>query len=143
MLLLMSVETPIESMVFIIGSPRSGTSWLQKTLGSHPAIVTPQETDLSFRRMYVAGLNRTWESQLANMARRRYRGLPAVMTRGQFDHAVQAFCDAAVDCIWRLKPEASVVVEKSAGDSFQVEAIAALRPDARFIHIIHDGSDVI
>ena len=34
-----------EDIIFIIGSPRSGTTWLQKLLASHDAIVTGQESE--------------------------------------------------------------------------------------------------
>ena len=31
-------------LVFLVGLPRSGTTWLQKLLGNHPQIGTAQES---------------------------------------------------------------------------------------------------
>lgn len=33
-----------ENIVFIVGSPRSGTTWLQRLLATHPQIKTGQES---------------------------------------------------------------------------------------------------
>ncbi len=44
------------SVVFLVGAPRSGTTWLQHLLGAHPRIATRQETDL---------LNETWPERFS------------------------------------------------------------------------------
>src|SRR5437588_5130521 len=43
-----SVESPLDGrMIFLVGARRSGTNWLQRTLATHPAIVSvPSETHL-------------------------------------------------------------------------------------------------
>ena len=44
--------------VFLIGSQRSGTTWLQCMLGAHPAIAAPQEPE--FFTQYVAKLHNSF-----------------------------------------------------------------------------------
>jgi len=36
----------MDNIAFIAGSGRSGTTWLQLMLGSHPAVATAQESQL-------------------------------------------------------------------------------------------------
>ncbi len=48
--------------MFIVGSPRSGTSYLQNLLASHPDIHTGEETHL-FER-YIGPSVRAWERHL-------------------------------------------------------------------------------
>ena len=64
-------------LVFIVGSPRSGTSWLQQMLGSHPEIATPTETATgtptdSFRKQVGlslgCGLTTTCKPPLAGLS---------------------------------------------------------------------------
>ena len=46
------------NMVFIVGAPRSGTTWLQRLLATHPRIRTGQESKLF--RWYIAPQLRMW-----------------------------------------------------------------------------------
>jgi Sulfotransferase family len=134
------MEGKARLVVFVVGSPRSGTSWLQKVLGAHPEIVTPQETDLF--SAFVVKLQRTWEGQRENSARRRYRGLPALMTNAEFEVALGRFVEEVLSRAYELKPGATVLVEKTPSHSLHVESIARLVKGARFVHMLRDGRDV-
>jgi hypothetical protein len=127
----------------LVGSPRSGTTWLQALLGSHDAIATPQETDLF--RVYLQPLRDAWERQAQGAAdtseARRRKGLPLILSRQQFDDAGGALVHAMTESLVALKPTASVVVEKSPSHSMCVDTILEFAPDAAFLHIIRDGRD--
>lgn len=133
------------SIVFLIGAPRSGTTWLQSLLGAHPAIVTPQETDLF--STFISPLQTWWDRQLARpedqQQARRNKGLPAVLDDEQFTAMLARCIDQVLDAIGALDPTASVIVEKSPSHSRHTELITKYIPDAAFIHIIRDGRDVI
>lgn len=131
-------------LVMLIGSPRSGTTWLQSMLGSHPAIATPQETDLF--RVFLEPLAAAWDKQNsgtidAEQTRRR-KGLPLTITEHEFLEAAGTLLDTTLAAIQKLKPGASTIIEKSPAHSMCTETIVRFVPDARFLHIIRDGRDV-
>ncbi len=136
---------PPPTVVFLVGAPRSGTTWLQSLLGAHPEIVTPQETDL-FSTL-VSPLQSWWDRELARtddqQRARRNKGLPAVLDDQQFNAMLRGCIDQVLDAIRALKPGASVIVEKSPSHSRHTDLISDFLPDAAFIHLIRDGRDVM
>lgn len=50
-----------ENLIFIVGCPRSGTTWLQRLLASHPSVKTGQESHLFSD--YVGRHLRTWNKR--------------------------------------------------------------------------------
>jgi Sulfotransferase family len=130
-------------LVLLLGSPRSGTTWLQTMLGSHDAIATPQETDLF--RMYYEPLVQAWRQQIEGAtdasSERRRKGLPLVVSELEFVASIRPLLDAVLDSIARMKPTARVVIEKSPSHSIVVDTIHFVDPEARFVHIVRDGRD--
>jgi len=136
---------PSPRLTMLIGSPRSGTTWLQSMLGAHPAIATPQETDIF--TVYVKPQLRAWDVQMgwqrqADDRARRAKGLPLLLTEEQFIGRVRGLIDEMTHAAIALKPTASTVLEKSPSHSGCVEEIVRVAPDTSFIHIIRDGRDV-
>jgi Sulfotransferase domain. len=131
-------------VVFLIGAPRSGTTWLQSLLGSHREVVTPQETDLF--ATFIAPLQTWWDEQVgrsdSEQRERRMKGLPAVIDDAEFTALLAGFIDHVLDAIRELDPAATVIVEKSPAHSRHTELIAKYLPDAAFVHIVRDGRDV-
>jgi hypothetical protein len=131
-------------LVLLIGSPRSGTTWTQAMLGSHPRIATPQETDML--HVFIAPLADAWDRQL--LAARdervvdRRKGLPLVLTDAEFTVAAGALVRATVDAVTRMKPGADVVVEKSPIHSLHVSTALRFVPEVSFVHVLRDGRDV-
>ena len=131
-------------VVFVIGAPRSGTTLAQRLLGSHPAIVTSQETDLFCS--YVATWRNLWERQLPSdeelWARQRRKGLPAVLTEDRFDALVNEFVERVYAATAELDPNATTIVDKTPANALHGELILRYLPSARFVHVIRDGRDV-
>ena len=128
--------------VFVIGSPRSGTTWLQHMLGSHELICAPQETDLF--EGYLGPWRQTWAAQLAESSKPgvRRRGLPSVLTTEAFGALLRR---TAVDIYGRAleaKPAARILLDKEPSNTYQTDLIAAVFPEARLIHVLRDGRDV-
>jgi hypothetical protein len=137
-----TVTAPIDCpVVFIIGAPRSGTTWLQQMLGAYPGIVTSQETD--FFNRYVEPLCRSWSQDLATDRQRRFKGLAAVLTQDEFDRWISESIGAVYRKLRSLKPSASVILEKNPTYSLKTDLIARYVPQARFIHVLRDGRDVV
>ena len=130
-------------VVFLIGAPRSGTTWLQSLLGSHPAVVTPQETDLF--STFVAPLQDWWDDQIgrssAEHVARRTKGLPAILDDAEFSRLIETMVERVLAAIRNLDPAASIIVEKSPSHSHHVDLIAKYLPGAAFLHIVRDGRD--
>ncbi|WP_436796321.1 sulfotransferase family protein [Actinospongicola halichondriae] len=140
-------------MAFILGAPRSGTSWLSKLLGTHPSLVAPPETHLFSR--YLAPMHQTWSHHrsafdevrreiAAGVAPRdRVFGLATVLTSQDFDRLTKDFVDGTMDRVIASKPGARIVVEKTPAHSNHVDLIDRLTDgNALFIHLIRDGREV-
>jgi Sulfotransferase family len=136
------VWTERTRVVFLLGVPRSGTTWLQNMLGAHPDIATPTETDL-FNR-YIAPLHSAWSQSFRSPDEvfRRWNGLPAVLTQEDFDDVVEAFVERVYSTARALKPTATVVLDKVPGYTQYGGLIDAYVPGALFVHLIRDGRDV-
>ena len=116
--LLKSIRPDLSRPVFVLGSPRSGTTFLGNALGRVPGISyhnEPPATSAAARLVYSG----EWDWQrAARYYRRTYRWL--MRARGEGDHR---FC------------------EKTPRNNFIVPFLADAFPDARFLHILRDGRD--
>jgi len=133
-----AIDLPV---VFIIGAPRSGTTWVQQMLGAHPSIVTSQETDLLNR--YIEPLCHAWNRDLATNQKRRFKGLGAVLTQDEFDEWIVRSIATVYQKVRSLKSSASVVLDKNPTYSLKTKLICRYLPQAHFIHVLRDGRDVV
>jgi hypothetical protein len=132
-------DSPLrDRMVFVVGAPRSGTNWLQRMLAAHRDVVTmPSETHLFTEAIDV-------------LAARVQHGLvtststgSVFMDRDAFLDATREFCDRAFGGVADiLHPGAARVVERSPNHVERLDVVAAVFPDAWFVHIVRDGRDV-
>jgi Sulfotransferase family len=129
--------------VYVIGAPRSGTTWLQRMLGGHPQIATPFELDFFSR--FVAPWYESWRIHCEageGRPNRPYWGVPAAVTEAEFEEAVGLVVERIYRSVLAAKPGATVLLEKDPKYSRCVDAILRTVPHARFIHVIRDGRDV-
>jgi hypothetical protein len=119
---------------------------MQALLGAQPGVVTPQETDLFTR--YVRPLHEAWQWQLRGgpdeWSRRRFKGLPGVLTTDEFTAMVRAMIDDVLASVTRNGSTGhdAVIVEKSPSHSLCAEVVAAYVPEVRVVHVVRDGRDV-
>jgi hypothetical protein len=128
---------------FIVGAPRSGTTWLQELMGSHPSIATPQEIDLFSQ--YLSSWFSRWEKQRQAddmWPSRRFKGLPAILREDEFVTLLRSLVLQIYRKILSLKPSSNVVLLKSPQNTLCAPLILKIFPDARFLHIHRDGRDV-
>jgi hypothetical protein len=130
-----------KQFLFIIGSPRSGTTWLQLMLGSHPSVCATAE--LTLYDKYVAPWLEAWktETHLAEEGKS-YVGMPVLWDEQEFHGFLSGFLQAAYSKMLTTKPQASHILDKHPGYSQCIETIQHFIPQARFIHLIRDGRDV-
>lgn len=147
--------------VFVVGCPRSGTTIVQALLSRHPDVFSLHETyffqalsgDMEYRwRDRDARPHQRWyhRAGLAHAAgRRRLRELEqkyAVPTRRR---AVPRRWGACARRFARLLDDAAAVrdcthwVEKSPGHLLFIGEILRCIPDARFVHVLRNGLDVV
>lgn len=133
----MSSTIQDKQFLFIVGAPRSGTTWLQIMLGEHPQVCTSVELTLFDR--YIGQWMETWRHEVENAHR---PGLNLFWTEQEFHGFLQDFIYKTYERALAAKPDATHVLDKRPSYSEHVETIQTLLPNARFIHIIRDGRDV-
>lgn len=129
-----------QNLVFIVGCPRSGTTYLQKLIASQPKIHTGWESYVF--SWYLGPLLRNWrEKEHASAAAGEMRriGLHSYMQEEEFCRLAKEFIKSMIGNL----PEGHVFLEKTPGHSLWIPEIVELLPDARFINIIRDARDVV
>ncbi|HET8654388.1 MAG TPA: sulfotransferase [Longimicrobiaceae bacterium] len=131
------------NLVFLVGAPRSGTTWLQRLLASHPQIRTGQETHLF--NAYIYPLLRSWRTELAKAdagVGRSGVGLPCYFTEEEYFDLVREFLYRILEGVTRDTGPGAVFLEKTPAHARFIPEIKSMLREARFIHVIRDPRDV-
>ena len=131
---------PVESsdamrdrLIVVVGCGRSGTTWLESLLMTHPLAGGIEETETWLFHQ----LEPLWTNYESGT------GLSAYLDEPSFTRLLRRFCDALFfDALASHTPGAEFFVEKSPIHSRHISHIAAVYPDAWFIHLLRDGRDV-
>jgi hypothetical protein len=110
-------------VVFIIGSPRSGTTILENILGCHPDVAEWYEPYYVWERHFSCKEDDFWLPRTVS-EKTRFAVQEEYRTFGR-------------------KSDKPVVMDKSPGHVFNISLIHEIFPNAKWIHIIRDGRDVI
>lgn len=132
------------AVVFIVGSPRSGTTWLQRMLAEHPAVCTGQESHIF--EWFIGPMLRKWHGKVArhdgyDPSRRNGIGLGAYLTTDEFRDLLKPIIRRVVEASGA--GEGNLFLEKTPGHSRFIPEIVEMVPDARFIHVVRDPWDVV
>lgn len=132
----------MENILFIVGSGRSGTTWLHLMLGSHPKIATGQESQLF--NNYFSPLVKQWDTELnyPKTSDLRFHGISAYIKEPEFYRLLSDFAKGVFNTILAEKPSANWLLEKSPNNSHHIPTIQKCFPKAKYIHLIRDGRDV-
>jgi hypothetical protein len=118
-----------DRLVVVIGTNRSGTTWLSTLLQAHRQVTgtDERETDL------FDALAKIWRTAAA-------QGFPA----DQLAPQMRTFCDEILGHAWQdsPRPGARFFVEKTPGNAFFLPYARLMYPDAWFVRIVRDGRDV-
>ena len=156
-----TVLMPDPQRVFIVGCPRSGTTVVQALIARHPVVHSFRETGFfeslygSIRRRWGdhgAHAERHWYHRMGltrSSGRRRLRELERMLAAEDAPRAapltpaacVHRYIDLLDGCTRRSG--AALWVEKTPSHLMYVDEIARHVPDARFIHVLRNGADVM
>ena len=123
--------------IFIIGAPRSGTTWLQKMMLGSKEIAGGQESE--FFLIFQSALNSVKNKHLNP----RQVGLSTYWDEEGFydllrDIWVKTFCNTVLS-----KQTAKYLLEKTPTHALHMDEIIKTLPKSKFIHIIRDSRSVV
>ena len=100
-------------LVFIIGAPRSGTTWLHLMLGAHSEIVTGQESQVFSN--YLAPMYARWKMELdyPQSDGVRQHGIATYLDEDEFLDLLRNFAGKVFEKAKQEKPGATFFLEKS------------------------------
>jgi hypothetical protein len=124
--------------LFIIGCPRSGTTWMQLLLAQHPDVATAPETQIF--AYYLEPMRRQWRQELA-LGRSGSAGLSRLLSEQQFEELCRINAEFVLERILARNPDAHLIAEKSPKHALQADFIQRLFPDAYFLHVVRDPRD--
>ncbi|UCC29806.1 MAG: sulfotransferase [Phycisphaerales bacterium] len=128
------------SLVFIVGSPRSGTTYLQRLLASHEMILTGQESNVF---QYAGPLLRRWHAEGRQADGRGGVGLGCYFEEQEFLQLLKGFLRELLQpMIGKLNP-GMLFVEKTPQHAVFLPEIIELLPACRIIHMVRDPRDVV
>ena len=141
----------IEKRVFLVGCPRSGTTLLQSLLAAHPKITSFPESDFLagvtslkplLRRF---GIARRRASENFSSALRKIDCGHLEHHKPKFSFLLKNYVQSFVSVLDEATLEQSkkIWIEKTPRHLHFVEEIERAVPDAKFIHIVRNGSDVV
>ncbi len=122
-------------IIFLIGAPRSGTTWLQAMLASHPCVSTGPETH------FFEGIKSFVDSYYFKHPRP--DGLREYLTEDEFFDAITNLFHKVVSKVPEPTDEPKFFLEKTPQHSMFLDIITKCFPDAYFIHIIRDPKNVV
>lgn len=118
-----------DRVVIVLGAARSGTTWLHRMLCAHPDIAGT-ETGETWLFPDIAPL---WADDLR-----------AAVGDETLERGLREFCDVLLDSMReRLKPAATHVCEKTPATVWRLPMLAAVYPDAYYVHVVRDGRDAV
>jgi hypothetical protein len=130
------------NIVFVVGCPRSGTTYLQKLLAAHPRIRTGQESDVF--DLYIGPLLRTWRRELQSPSDGRGGvGLGCYFLEKEFLAVVKEFLMGILQPMISGLQADEIFIEKTPSHALFIEEILELLPKASFIHVLRDARDVV
>lgn len=124
--------------VFIVGSPRSGTTWTQLLIAQHPRVCTSQENQIFSR--YLGALVKTYDRDAAS---ERTRGLARHLSRSEMATLCAGIADAVFARLGAEAPGADVLLQKIPDVGGDASLVLDMYPDARFVHVVRDPRAVV
>ena len=126
--------------VFVVGVPRSGTTWVQRMLAMHPEAWALLETYMFSRQVGLGALLRSLPQPTPEQGiDLPPPGLGRIFSRDELVAELRAIAER---WLARGSDGSRFVVEKTPWHLSDLELIAEVLTEARFVHVIRDGRDV-
>lgn len=135
-------EAVSRQFVFIVGAPRSGTTWLHRMIAEHPQVAAV-DPELTWFSRYLPPALGNFEREKQHMDNGDWQqGLPVLFTPEEMMQGLRELTGLVYERVLRTRPAATHIVDKHPNYANHMGTIARILPEARFIHIIRDGRDV-
>lgn len=121
--------------VFLVGAPRSGTTWLHQLLAVHPHVATSGESHVFCEGFAALFDNHDDTDPHMNLSTWVSRAELLALTRRFVDQLFLTVRD-------RSRPAATHVLDKTPDHRPHAALLGEVYPDATFVHIIRDGRDM-
>jgi hypothetical protein len=138
--------------VFIVGCPRSGSTWVTFLLAQHAKVATFQHAKVFdyLVRMQQWHRNKAEYSFIVDPLadgsvrpkRDEHLRLAEVLPEADLAPLLGHVASGIVDSVAELRPGVSVVVDKTPENGHLAEFVKELLPDAYFLHIVRDPRSV-
>jgi len=129
-----------EHLVFVVGCPRSGTTWVQRLLSCSAQVRTGQESNLFVDSV---GLQlRRWRRGMA-LQERGGVGLACYFTEPEMIELLRDFMLKLLQRMLDPLTEGQFFVEKTPDHALYLPEIIELLPASRIIHVLRDPRDVV
>jgi Sulfotransferase family len=125
-----------DAPVFIVGAPRSGTTWVQRLLLDHPQICGGQESH------FFPGFAYPMQMFDPRPMGERPVNLSTYWTKEAFFEELRGIWRRTMTPLLAAKPTATILVEKTPQHAQYMDRIIDLLPASRFIHVIRDSRAV-
>ena len=123
--------------IFIVGSPRSGTTALGHALDKHPDLWTSKEAYVLYRLFGNGRAAGTWEQhwERANPSWLRAQGVE----RSEF----LGFLGLGINAMYSSRSEGRRWVDPTPLNTLMIDDVAEMFPGAAFLHLVRDGRRVV
>ncbi|MBK7248361.1 MAG: sulfotransferase [Flavobacteriales bacterium] len=130
-----------KQFLFVVGAPRSGTTWLHHMLAEHPDVASmePELTVFSYLHLWEQRFQREKTRQEQGLWR---QGAPLLYTEDEFYRGLRAIALDAYERLLKQGPAATHVLDKHPSYALHLPLINRLFPHCRVLHIIRDGREV-
>jgi LPS sulfotransferase NodH len=134
---LSSVQAITDAPLFIVGAPRSGTTWVQRLLLAHPETCGGQESH------FFPAFAYPMEMFDPTPTEERQVNLSTYWSKENFWEEIRGLWRRTMAPVILAKTGASVLVEKTPQHAQYMNRILDLLPASRFIHVIRDSRSVV
>src|SRR5919199_4724905 len=141
-----------DSVFFIAGEMRSGTSWLRRTLSSHPEIACGHEGSFFGRDcereeipVYTEPVSSLTRALAVSEEFKVWHSLPWNRWGEDYEEDLRNLTRLSVDHFLSKEVRRTgkrIVGDKSPQHTAHLDEIHEFYPDARIVHIVRDGRDV-
>jgi hypothetical protein len=137
--------------VFIVGCPRSGSTWVNFMLSQHAQVATFQHALIFayLESMHHWHVNRAEKNFIINprgesdqSTEHNYMKLADAVPLGVLDPLLGGVAGGIMDRVGGLREQATVVVDKTPENGRHAQFILDVLPDAHFLHIVRDPRSV-
>jgi hypothetical protein len=123
--------------VFVIGSPRSGTTAMAQSLNRHPDLRVGKESYILHDFFLNGRPERVWENHTT-------RATPSWLAHEQVERdEFLAFIGLGFNALFSSRAEGKRWIDQTPLYTPMAETLAAMFPGASFVHIVRDGRHVV